>query len=363
MSLDARARHAAQAARRNVDRLAPPPAIGVLVARRRRRAAAAEALGLVCIVAAAGLAWRVLPVADLGAGAMRLPQHVQAAVKVGRAPSAVLAAQGSVWVANSGDGTVSRIDPATNRVTATIGVGGNPARLTADAGAVWVANPAALQRIDPATNRVVQTIPLPAGLGDVLAADGYLWMSLGDGKVWRLDPADGRALGSISVAPGGVSALASGGGRLWAANGGTLVAIDPRRAVVTERFVNEGYSLQWVAGVPEITDLAVTGGVAWEARSDGRVALFQVDPPRTKVRDWRSPFPLAGVTGLAAGPTGVFLSIPSLRTVTRLDLSTGQVKASIQLPDSSQLAVGADAVWVTASSPGILYRIDPRATD
>jgi YVTN family beta-propeller protein len=363
MSLDARARRAAQAARSNVDRLPPPPAIGVLVARRRRRAAAAQALALACIVVAAAQVWRVLPVANFEPGAPRLPRHVQAAIKVGKAPSAVLVAQGSVWVANSGDGTVSRIDPATNRVTATIGVDGNPARLTADAGAVWVANPAALQRIDPGTNQVVQTMPLPAGLGDVLAADGYLWMSLGDGTVRRLDPADGRMLASISVAPGGVSALASGGGRLWAANGGTLVAIDPRRGAVTERFVNEAYNLQLVTGVPQIVDLAVTGGVAWEARSDGWVARFQVDPPRTKVRDLESPFPQAGVTALDAGPTGAFLSNPSLRTVTRLDPSTRQAKASIQLPDPSQLAVGADAVWVTASSPGILYRIDPQATD
>jgi virginiamycin B lyase len=44
-----------------------------------------------------------------------------------------------VWVANTIDGTVSRIDPRTNRVTATIRVGADPKQLAVGDGAVWVA--------------------------------------------------------------------------------------------------------------------------------------------------------------------------------------------------------------------------------
>jgi YVTN family beta-propeller protein len=42
-------------------------------------------------------------------------------------------------VANTIDGTVSRIDPSTNRVVATIRVGANPKQLAVGAGSVWAA--------------------------------------------------------------------------------------------------------------------------------------------------------------------------------------------------------------------------------
>ena len=47
-------------------------------------------------------------------------------------------APASVWVANSGDGTVTRIDPRTDRVLATIRVGGSPQAITVADGRVWV---------------------------------------------------------------------------------------------------------------------------------------------------------------------------------------------------------------------------------
>jgi YVTN family beta-propeller protein len=66
--------------------------------------------------------------------------RVTATITVGKIPKGVAAAQGAVWVANSGDGRVSRIDPVTNRVTATITVGRSPVGVVAAQGAVWVAN-------------------------------------------------------------------------------------------------------------------------------------------------------------------------------------------------------------------------------
>jgi hypothetical protein len=55
---------------------------------------------------------------------------------------------------------VSRIDPATNKVTATIHVGPQPAGIAVSPGAVRVADAGgpSVSRIDPATDRVVKTI-------------------------------------------------------------------------------------------------------------------------------------------------------------------------------------------------------------
>ena len=49
-------------------------------------------------------------------------------IDVGGDPSGIAVGGGAVWVANSFDGTVSRIDPQTNRVVQTIPVGVTPDR-------------------------------------------------------------------------------------------------------------------------------------------------------------------------------------------------------------------------------------------
>ena len=59
-------------------------------------------------------------------------------IQVGEAPSAIAFGAGAVWVANAGDGTVSRIDPSTDDVTQTIEVGERPEGLAFGGGAVWV---------------------------------------------------------------------------------------------------------------------------------------------------------------------------------------------------------------------------------
>ncbi len=90
-------------------------------------------------------------------------------VGVGNGPTGIAFGDGSVWVANSLDGTVSRIDPATNRVTATIPVGEGPDGIAVGSGAVWVSGEFSeeIARIDPVENRVVERIPIanrPKGL-------------------------------------------------------------------------------------------------------------------------------------------------------------------------------------------------------
>jgi len=45
---------------------------------------------------------------------------ILAEVTLGDTPPSITDGEGAVWVANQGDGTVSRIDPATNEVTASV---------------------------------------------------------------------------------------------------------------------------------------------------------------------------------------------------------------------------------------------------
>jgi peptide/nickel transport system substrate-binding protein len=96
---------------------------------------------------------------------------------VGRAPSAVAVGFGSVWVANAGDGTVSRIDPA-NRSPFGIRVGGEPSAVAVGEGAVWVANGDAVLRIDPRTNEVTDRIEVGARASAVEVGHGIVWVTV-----------------------------------------------------------------------------------------------------------------------------------------------------------------------------------------
>jgi YVTN family beta-propeller protein len=59
-------------------------------------------------------------------------------ITVGERPVDLAAGEGGVWVANAGGHTVTRIDPATNRVTRTIDLHNPPAGVAVGPGRVWV---------------------------------------------------------------------------------------------------------------------------------------------------------------------------------------------------------------------------------
>jgi YVTN family beta-propeller protein len=64
--------------------------------------------------------------------------HGRQAISVGDAPAAIAVGGVAVWVANAGEGSVTRIDQRTNRVTATIAVGPRPQGIVVAGGSVWV---------------------------------------------------------------------------------------------------------------------------------------------------------------------------------------------------------------------------------
>jgi virginiamycin B lyase len=57
---------------------------------------------------------------------------------VGDGPAAIAVGAGAVWVANAGDGTISRIDPRSFEVVKTIKTGNAPAGIAVGGGFVWV---------------------------------------------------------------------------------------------------------------------------------------------------------------------------------------------------------------------------------
>jgi YVTN family beta-propeller protein len=99
-------------------------------------------------------------------------------VSVGEQPVAIAFGAGALWVANAGDGTVTRIDPSTHS-TSTIEVGGRPVDVEALPDAIWVAGrEGRISRIDPGQRRVVKTIEAGNALAGIAAGGGHVWAAV-----------------------------------------------------------------------------------------------------------------------------------------------------------------------------------------
>ena len=81
------------------------------------------------------------------------PTGLQTPIVVGNGPNGIAVGEGGVWVADSLDNTLVRIDPTTRSVTTTIAVGRSPTGVAVGAGSVWVADSGdgTVTRIDPRT--------------------------------------------------------------------------------------------------------------------------------------------------------------------------------------------------------------------
>ena len=149
-------------------------------------------------------------------------------IPVGRGPAGVTVGDGEVWVANELDGTVSEVNPGAGTQVAAIRVGIGPGAIAFGYGSVWVANETSdtLSRIDAATGEVVATIPLGGAPAGIAVGAGAVWVTSQEtGELLRVDPGDDRPSQAIAIgqSPDGV---AVGAGSVWVADtGGTAHAL------------------------------------------------------------------------------------------------------------------------------------------
>jgi YVTN family beta-propeller protein len=156
-------------------------------------------------------------------------------IPVGHGPAGVTAGDGEVWVANELDGTVSEVNPGAGTQVAVIPAGIGPDAIAFGYGSVWVANVTSdtLSRIDAATGQVVATIGLGSSPAGIAVGAGAVWVTSQEtGELLRVDPARDRLARAISIgqSPGG---LTVGAGSVWVADArGTVARLDPRTGQV-----------------------------------------------------------------------------------------------------------------------------------
>jgi YVTN family beta-propeller protein len=202
--------------------------------------------------------------------------HVADRIEVGRDPEAVGIGGGIVWVANSQDGTVSQINAAKGNVVDTVPVGNGPTGLAFTPGAVWVVNEldATLSRLSSKTGRVVATVRLGQNPSRIAAGLGAVWVTSEEaGLLLRVDPASNSVSQTISVG-NGPTGVTVGRGAVWVASepDHAISRVDPASGSVTKIALD---------GAPR--ELAFTDDGLWSADSlQGRLVV--VDPDEGAVR-------------------------------------------------------------------------------
>ena len=222
---------------RGAERVKPPPVLRrrslagcgwpLVWSRRRSRSPCSRS------AAARAAPWRS-PVSMRTRSARSTPRPAgsSASVPVGTTPGSVAFGEGSIWVTNADDHSLSRIDPKTNAAVQTIQVGSGPAGVAVGGGFVWVANSldGTVSKIDPRTNSAVDTKQVGNGPRGVACGEHGLWVAnSSDRTVMRIDPRTGTLRGTIPVGSG-ADAVADGAGAIWVTSesSGSVARIDPR---------------------------------------------------------------------------------------------------------------------------------------
>jgi YVTN family beta-propeller protein len=295
----------------------------------------------------------VLPAANR---AVRIdPGSLQAvaAVPVGTDPAAVVDGGGLVWVANRRDGSVTVVDPGTDRVQETISasgswpVGQGGPGLAFAGGSVWVPN--ARQRQVARVGSGADPITIPVGASPVAIAAGsdadLVWVvgqtRSGGGVLARIDAGTNQVDLRIPLrhAPSGLAVTADGR-TVWVvtAKDGTLRSFDtatgdPGKPVKLRRAPDQ---------------VALGDGAVWVTSSSSNTVL-RIDPATSKAEEIRVG---NGPSGIAFGADRVWVANGQDGTVSAIDPQTNQV-ANRRLgfrPAAVAVVAERRAVWVALAA-------------
>ena len=309
----------------------------------------ATAVVLVLVVRGGGSGISSLPPNTVGAIDPKTNKLV-AAIPVGHNPTSIAAGAGSIWVANRGDGTVTRIDGRSRKVVETLGgFSGTPRSIAFGNGAVWVTTREdRLFQIAPADNQITP-VPLrwrsgyhstlPEGFG-VVAGYGAVWLSTTDlGEVLRVDPSSGRVV--VIEDDHGIGELAVGDGAVWVSEQNGVSRIDATTNVLT----GTAQIGALASADPVSVGVAYGEGSVWAAKyTSGDV--WQVSPVSTTAIGRT----LVGknVPDLTVGEGAVWVARRSAGTVVRIDPQTRAVTKTIAVgPGAYGITTGSGLVWVT----------------
>jgi YVTN family beta-propeller protein len=323
-------------------------------ATRRRVIAAAAA---VVIVAAVVLA--VVLIAGRGSSSVRVSapalvaidprtNRVVASISVGSKPASVIVGEGSVWVGDAADGTVTRVDPTSRSVVKTIGIAAPAIDLASGGGSVWAATGGfgTIVRIDPEANAVSARIelgnandPIVPVASAIAVGDGRVWVGSFDGLA-EIDPQSEHIVGRIDLGRSAAQQIALGRDVVWA-------TLDNRRATAVDATSGKG-TTSFYAGTG-VFAIAIDRAAVWLGGVFGG-QLWKIDPVTGATL--RTGSAGQGANGIALGVGGVWIASWPDDTLVRVDPANGDVLATIPVGgEPEDVAIGDGLVWVVVQTP------------
>ena len=273
------------------------------------------------------------------------------------APSNVAVGEGAVWVLNTEDTTISRIDPRTKRVVNRFGIGGVPSDIAAGAGALWVGQgggpqtngTVSISRVDPRSERITRTVRLPdTASGSQWPSVGFPGIAVGAGAVWVINPdqtisrIDPKTGGRIATVDARASTIAAGDAGVWFVDSDrpAVTQIDPRTNRVGQTIAT---------GANVLLGIAVGAGSVW-ATGENEGLVWRIDPGPHPVT--RSIDVGAGVSFITFGDGMVWAANWVDGKVSRIDPHTSAVTATVSIGASQAIAAGDGSVWVSVAGAG-----------
>lgn len=265
-----------------------------------------------------------------------------------------MAADAEMWVSNSPNGTVSRLDPKSTTAV-TFPVGKNPCSgLATGFGSVWVPNcgDSTISRLDLKDGKPQATFALTIANdeGGIAIGAGSLWILIDSkGTLARIDPASNKVVAEIYVSPGSF-AVAFGENAVWVTSSekNTLTRVNPQTHVI-DAIIPVG---------PKPRFLTVGEGGVWTL-NQGDGTISRIDPKTNKVVATVA----AGVPGgggeISAGEGSVWVTTFEY-PISRIDPSTNTVAQQFVGEGGDSIRVGLGSVWLTNIRGGTVWRIDPK---
>jgi class 3 adenylate cyclase len=350
-------------------RLAPRAGAG---ARRIRPTLVVTSLAALFLIAGVALAAVLLWPGGDGSGAV--PANSLAAIdpktskvswhtSAGESPTLVSVAGERAWLLNRAQ-TISLVDVTERSLVRTFGIPATPAGIAAASDGLWVgdsANPSVL-KLDTETARVVEKISAPPlevasrlrtpegdpllDAGQMILTKGALWFLSGDATLTRIDARRGKVEARIrhEGIPGvGCAYVAADAEAVWvyAATGATLTRIDPETNEVVS-------STKLAASGP----MAAGFGSVWVADSANN-QVFQLAPG--SVTGSTAPSVVRSVAvggppvGLATGASALWVAVAD-GTVAKVDPLSGEVTDTIM--------VGGNLGGIYADENTVLVTVD-----
>ena len=263
-------------------------------------------------------------------------------------------------------GTLTQIDPRTNRVRSTTNVPGYPQAVAWTVGGIWVADfrEGVLWRYDPSTGSL-QRIASNGEPRDIAALGDQVYVAVDDnaltGSVARYDAASGERLDSLS--PELACALASGDGVVWAAG-----------CPYADRLSTDAHPLRLLHHVPlpyqppytastirvQFREMAVGAGSLWVLGDALDRRVWRLDLRRGTIQKTIAlPFPPRSVV-VADGAAWITDGLDD--TVVPIDARSNRVLPAVAVGrGAAGVTATPGAVWVANVIDGTVSRIDPRS--